>query len=84
MDQRINQITAWYNAHVEQHIGHKREFENRFANEDGQVDLNDPDIARGFGRLEKERQMLDGIGAILSGDVSIEVVQTTDSNIDKT
>ncbi len=85
MDLRINQVTAWYNRTLEDHKGDKSEFNKRFADEEGQVDLSNPDVALGYGRLEKEGQLLERLGAILQGEVVVEnVAQAADANIDKT
>ncbi len=81
MDMRIHQITAWYNPTLARHNKDKAEFNRRFGN-DQTIDLSDPEVARGYGRLEKESEILDDLGRILQNDVTIVDVPDDTSAID--
>lgn len=81
-DPRMNKITDWYNETLHELIHNRNEFINRFADENGEVDLaTSPDVAEKYGGLKKEEELLNNLYSILLNDVDvIKVHEESDIN----
>lgn len=82
MDERIVEITNWYNTTRKTHDNNWDEFKKRFVNSDGKLFLNNTDMAKGFGELKREAEILNAIGSILLTDTRIFNVPDDISGLD--
>lgn len=84
MDERMIEITDWYNEKLHKHRLNKREFNIRNTGPEGKIDLDSANKAVKYGELCKETEILNQIGSILLNDPSVFDIPDDLSDIDKT
>lgn len=83
MDERIFEITNWYNEKLDEHCLNKAEFNNRFTNELGKITLDSIEKAISYGKLCTENDVLNQIGSILINDPEFFNIPDNIADIDK-